>query len=100
MGAVQNSLRKAPVPKVPRSWRKERIVATHWIYNGWIERGGKGSGKGTPDIPAFGCGWRLVHLESLGRKYAHVIECGTNTRTKVELETWQKLARHGREVTP
>lgn len=98
MGVVQSSLRKAPIPKVPRAWKRERIKGTHWIYNGWIERGGKGSGKGTVEIPQFGCGWRLVALESEGRKWAHVVECGTHARAKVELELWQSLKKHGREA--
>lgn len=95
-GIVIQSTSKAPKVRVPRSWRKERIEPTHFIYNGWIERGGKGSGKGTPDIPAFGAGWRAVYLESEGRRWATLVECGTGDRTRVELETWRRLVRHGR----
>lgn len=98
MGAVQSSSKSAPIPKRPRSWKALRIEPTHFIYNGWITHGGKGSGKGTPDIPAFGTGWRMVRLELEGRKWAHVIECGTGQKAQVELEQWQKLARHGRSV--
>lgn len=71
---------------------------THFVYNGVVARGGKGSGKGTADVPKFGPGWRTVRLEKLGSKYAHVIETGTGVAAKIELDTWKQLVRGGRTL--
>lgn len=98
MGIVQSSVGAVPKVRLPRSWARERIVATHFIYNGITERGGKGSGKGTMDIPEFGSGWRTVALEKEGHKWAHLVECGSGTRAKVDLELWAKIARHGKAL--
>lgn len=95
-GVVKSSDRALPKIRLPRSWGRERVRGTHEIYNGWFDRGGKGSGKGTAEIPQFGCGWRRVHLESEGRKWAHLIECGTGTKAKVELELWHRMVRKGK----
>lgn len=100
MSIVVSSTAKLPKVRVPRSWRKDRIEPTHFIYNGVIERGGKGSGKGIPEIPQFGAGWRCVQLEKEGHKWAHVVETGSGTRAKVELDLWKKMARHGKALQP
>lgn len=78
-------MKPAPIPKIPRSWKRERIEATHVVYN-------------ADDIPRFGCGWRPVRLELEGRKWATIVECGTNTRTRVALDLWHTLVKRGRAV--
>lgn len=87
-----------PKVHVPKSWKKERIKATHSIYSGFVSHGGKGSGRGSPEIPQFRAGWRLVALEKIGHKWAYVIDTGTGTRAKIGLELWQKLVKHGRTL--
>lgn len=93
---VQSSARALPKVRIPSSWKRDRIAPTHFIYNGVVEVGGKGAGKGSPEIPQFGSGWRAVALESTGHKWAHVIETGTGTRAKVHLDLWKQMVRGGR----
>lgn len=80
---------KVPIPKVPRSWRKERVDPTHFVYVG-------ATTTGAPEVPKFGCGWRTVALETLGRKWATVVETGTGARAKMSLELWGALLKKGR----
>ena len=98
MSVVQAARRELPKVPVPRSWKKERIEPTHFICNSFATHGSKGS-KGTLDIPAFGSGWRTVRLEKEGYKWAYLIETGTGTKSKVDLETWAVMVKKGRVLS-
>lgn len=43
------------------------------------------------ECPSIGSGWRGVHLEKVGRKWAYFIEVSTLTRVRVKKAVWEGL---------
>ncbi len=40
------------------------------------------------EAPSIGCGWRMVQLESIGRKWAKIREVATGTPVRLPARVW------------